>query len=313
MDPAHVDVNVHPTKAEVKFDDERGIYAMVKAVTGRSLGSAFSVPDFHGRGDQNSSDIQDVTIDGRSGHGYSTTPGYRPENYRPGAIERSLMVDQLYAGAEHRSTSSSEFLKNVTTLDRTEPAGDLLYQLAGKYIVVHMRSGLILVDQNKAHERIIYENSLANLNGSMALSQQLLFPVTVEMSPGKFEKVAELIDDLHLLGFDIEKFGGSSFVVRGVPSDVREGEINDILEEVVSETSPSRIAAQSRKERLALSLARRTAVKSGSRLSEHEMKMLVDQLFVCQTPYVSPDGKPVVVFISTDEIERRFENMSRPS
>lgn len=313
MDPAHVDVNVHPTKAEVKFDDERGIYAMVKAVTARALASAFSVPQFDIPKAHNDAAGFPTPVDmGQHDRPSAGASHYRPADYRPGAVERALLNDKMYGGLE-REDSSSEFLRNVTTLDRTESKGDLLYQLAAKYIVVQMRSGLILIDQQKAHERIIFEHALANLNGSVALSQQLLFPVTVEMAPGKFERVVELLDDLKLLGFDIEKFGGTSFVVRGVPSDVREAEINDILAEVASDRASSRAGKNTHREQLALSLARRTSVRSGARLSEHEMKVLVDQLFVCETPYVSPDGKPVVVWISTDEIERRFATMARPS
>ncbi|NND71726.1 MAG: DNA mismatch repair endonuclease MutL [Rhodothermales bacterium] len=306
MDPAHVDVNVHPTKAEVKFDDERGVYAMIRAIAGRALASAFSIPEFRS---------EDSTLNSSSGVDLSGPrfTGHKPFGIRTGPFDRSALSEHLYREIQTGDTDEPGLLANAATLSRDEAGRDLVHQLALRYIVVHMRSGLMLVDQNRAHERVIFERALSNLNGTVAMSQQLLFPVTIDLDPREFERVSSIFSELKLLGFDIQKFGGTSVMVRGVPVEVREGEIEGILHDAAHDRPGVSSSATTYREQLARSLARRTSVKTGVRMTDSEMRSLIDQLFVCESPYVSPDGKPVVVWVSTDEIDRRFEQMARPS
>jgi DNA mismatch repair protein MutL len=198
----------------------------------------------------------------------------------------------------------------------TEPAADdafdmgdrpPVWQLHNRYVVTPIRSGLMLLDQRAAHERILYEQALAALDGGLASSQQLLFPVTLEFSPGDYALLEELLPDLGRLGFEITPFSGRTVKVEGVPSDVQVGRERLILEEVLEQYKAYREGVQLQvRENLAKSLARRSAIKVGKPLSEKEARSLIDQLFTCKMPYACPNGRPTMIKISMEELERRF-------
>lgn len=299
LDPSRVDVNVHPSKAEVKFDDERGIYNFLKSIVRKGLGSAMLTPQISADTDRWSFPAEGAPFTpSRHGEGAGTTSGPFPGQGEPTG-PMGPRSEQLYRTPEaSRRPDGDEKVGGDDTL---------LWQLHERYILTQIRSGLMILDQNAAHERILYERALHHIDDGVGMSQQLLFPQTVEFAPGDFELLKELLADLRALGFDVETFGGRSVVVRGVPSDIRSGDERSILDDILSQykLNRERLKVPS-KENLAKSLARRSAIRPGTRLAAREMRSLIDQLFACEMPYACPNGRPTMIKIPIEELDKRF-------
>ncbi len=339
LDPGHVDVNVHPTKAEVKFDDERGVHGFVRAVVRKALGMATATPRA-----QQATPAQSVmtrTVPPRAaalpGEAFPGATLYAPPTRTgtgTGAASASALPadddapfdvsdlpDALPAQVARATATfapatpaeaaplGQQTLAAGTALHPDEADGrpDVLVQLHDGYILTSIRSGLMILDQQAAHERILYERALSTLNNGVAMSQQLLFPRTIEFSAPDLALVRELLPELQALGFDLEPFGGRSIVVRGVPADIPSGDERSILDDLLEQYRAHADALRvSRRELLARSMARRSAMPARRRLTEKEMRSLIDQLFDCQAPMVSPDGRPTLIKISVEELRRRF-------
>jgi DNA mismatch repair protein MutL len=165
----------------------------------------------------------------------------------------------------------------------------------------------MVLDQNSAHQRILYEKALQIMQSGLGLSQQLLFPHTLDVSPADHELLKELVPDLRTLGFDIEFFSGRSVAVRGVPADIRAGNERTILEEILEQFKENRDALQIKaRDNLARSTARRSAIPPGARLKPNEMRALIDQLFLCEMPYADPSGHPTIIKMPLEELDKRF-------
>jgi DNA mismatch repair protein MutL len=324
VDPRHVDVNVHPAKAEVKFDDESGVYGFVRAVVKRTLGMAGLTPqlDLAMGGAPTPIDLNRMTQqDGRLGVSRESAETERHavprlvqvDRARPtGDLDGRRAADVLYGSESFPEEANAAEARDAQMFERRDDDGqELLWRLQDRYILTRIRSGLVVVDQNAAHERIIYERALERLAGEGGLTQHLLFPHTVEFSPAKHALVEELLPDLRALGFDIEPFGGRTVIVRGVPAGLAESTAENVLEEVLDQfMSGESGPAAGRSDSLARAIARRIAVPSGRRLAVREMQALVDQLFLCETPNVCPSGRPTMLKISAEELDRRFGRAS---
>lgn len=335
LDPGHVDVNVHPQKTEVKFDDERGVYGFIKAVVKRGLataGLALTV---------DSSMSPSIRIPA-TGQTESARPFQAPESFSRPASSRgwSFAASDGDGGGRARGpeTLGSEtldprtfdiasfppfaisFQENLRLPSRAKPEVDgeepplnrdasnqPIWQLHERYLLTPIRSGLMVLDQQAAHERILYEQALAVLDGGMAASQQLLFPRTIDFDPAEFALLEELLPDLRALGFDIELFSGRSVLARGVPSAVRLGAEEVILEEILDQYRSNLEGLQlEARENLARSMAHRSAIKPGRMLKPEEARGLIDQLFACRMPYADPGGRPTMIKVSMEELARRF-------
>ncbi|RMF61304.1 MAG: DNA mismatch repair protein MutL, partial [Bacteroidetes bacterium] len=316
LDPRHVDVNVHPTKAEVKFDDERGVYGFLLAVVKKGLGSAELTPELDLA---SGTFIAAPTLTG-SGAPPASVPSSRSASRPAAPVDASerrpvaspgLLTERLYRPAEEAVPVEHGIIASTAT---TRPADDdaperepLLWQLHDAYILTQIRSGLMIVDQNAAHERVLYEKALENLKGGFGLSQQLLFPHTLEFAPDDHELIKELLPDLRSLGFDIELFSGRSVVIRGVPAEIRAGDERTILLDILDQYKTfGDTGRDRRRDALAKSIARRSAIKAGTKLSVKEMRTLIDQLFLCEMPYACPQGRPTMIKITTEELQKRF-------
>lgn len=338
IDPRHVDVNVHPTKAEVKFDDERGVYGMLRAVVRRAINSANMTPELsegtprldidlgfnqrHG-GTRAARDWVDREHPGHSVRGAGVAGGGRRVDSvdlygsgSPGSVptpgqssSRSMAPTFDLSdghGAEGVAGARSEGRSGGAAAGDSRSPAQLLWQLHGAYILTQIRSGLVIIDQQAAHERVLYEQSRNTLREGMGMSQQLLFPQTLTLSPSDLALLEELRADLQRLGFEIEPFGGRSILVRGVPADIRAGDEKSILGDVL-DAFVAQDNMDDRSERLARAIARKSAVKAGVPLNEKEMRALIDQLFQCDDPFTSPTGRPTIVKLSVDELRERFE------
>jgi DNA mismatch repair protein MutL len=308
LDPQHVDVNVHPTKAEIKFDDERGVYGFVKAVVKKALGMADLIPQvsdetgFPGFMPSvfTSLDEGDNRI---SGHERERIwPAFDGASSAAGATPDSSWADAFY-GPDEVTASGGE-----ARLERRLSDGEVrFWQIADYYVVTPLRSGLLVIDPSGAHQRIIYEHALASLDSGRGLTQQLLFPQTIEFPAGDFDLLCEIMPQLRSVGFEVEEFGGRSVIVRGIPADVKQAAAEHLLHELLEEfRNGMRNGSVSREENLARSVAKRGAVRPGTRMALAEMSALVDQLFLCSSPYTCPAGRPTMIRVSVEELARRF-------
>ena len=368
VDPRHVDVNVHPTKTEVKFDDDRGVYSFLKAVVKRSLaqdgvgltfrpdaprvasaapvleespdlplgdGAGLGPPAFAPPIDPAGGPFAPpagppptVRLEAGSGAGAmpprAADPAARlpagpptvgpsvPSALTASAAAASLAADRPAAPRPSGSVPSGPIPSGLG--QAPDSADDLdagpdrtLWQLHGRWLLSPVRSGLLVVDQRAAHERILYERALASMEGGMAPSQQLLFPFTLDPGPADRALLAEILPDLRALGFDMEAPDKKPVLVRGVPAEVTLGNERDVLDELLAQYRQNRDALHlGARENLARSMAARSAIRPGHPLGPVEARSLVDQLFACDDPFSDPSGRPTMTRLSSDEVERRF-------
>ncbi len=327
LDPHKVDVNVHPSKMEVKFSDEQSIYRIVMAVVRRALGEQEVIPsvEFQQPG---SSPAHRQTF-GSFQHAeyprFANFPPIAPSPFtntpldaRPGGDAQpgrttpfGLNQEPLFSTLDIPSGSIQyDGAPVALTMDRIIPGQNdtvAIWQLHNKYILTQIRTGLMIVDQHVAHERILYERAQSRFQNAVPSSQQLLFPHTMTLTPGDFALAKELIPDLELLGFQVKVFGKNTLVLEGVPPDVKAGSEATILQDIVDEfkNNQNRIVLDAR-DNLAKSFSCKAAIKAGDKLTELEMRSLIDQLFGTSMPYVCPHGRPVIVKVALSELDRRF-------
>ncbi len=319
VDPAKVDINVHPSKMEAKFDDEQSVYRVVSALVRKALASSDFAPAValsrkEGEFGLRFSGSQHAWPGAASHAGTWSFPERDRVDPRTGEIlTPSPAAGRDTAGQLFGSIpgGSDAFLSMQTAPHegvRPEPGTtSLIWQLHNKYILSQIRNGLMIVDQHVAHERVLYERALERFEGNMHTAQQLLFPYTVQLSPPDYLLMTELLPHFAQLGFDIKLFGKNTIVIEGVPPDVRVGNEERIVGEMLilyreyQEGTPLNV-----RDNLAKSFSCKSAVKAGDVLTEQEMRSLIDQLFATKMPYVCPHGRPVVLRISIEELDRRF-------
>ena len=359
LDPERVDVNVHPAKSEVKFDDEQGMYALLQDATRRTLSQhnltpAMKMPDGdtgedviaalryalpnYDRADKFPSEAKPSKPLGSSGSSQSKSNDDLPPLSRyekeektvgSGELFRSLFIDPYSSenkeGGEQvgsnlpkpSATSESNGDNGASIPQQVRSVGDEddervgMWQVHNKYIITQIRSGIMIVDQHVAHERILYEQALRIMETSMPMSQQLLFPLRLKVAPAEFALLHELRNELIALGFELSLDQGEWVEVQGVPIDVRHGQEESILRELVDQYREyQQMGKTDQRDMLAASFACRASIKAGDPLSEPEMLSLIEQLFSTTMPYVCPHGRPVVIRIDLGELDRRFGRTS---
>jgi DNA mismatch repair protein MutL len=303
IDPRHVDVNVHPTKSEVKFDDERGVYGMLRAVVRRALGMALQTPNLSQATPVRGLDLGlGTSLELGSHASKRNRPSYTSE---PSAMWVADATHALLRGAVTVAAPHAD--REAGKSGGTGEEG-LLWQLHDTYILTQIRSGLVIIDQQAAHERILYEKASSCLDEGFGLSQQLLFPRKIDLSAAEFALLKDLVPDLKRLGFDMDLHASNSVTVKGVPADITTGDERSVLDEIIDQYRLNeRIEHLTGRENLARAMARRGAVRAGNKMSPREMRALIDQLFECQSPYASPEGRPTMITLSGEELRERFE------
>jgi DNA mismatch repair protein MutL len=308
IDPRHIDINVHPTKTEIKFDDERAIYAVMRSAVRQAIGSHNLTPAIDFNADVNiiskltreASQSKDIYFDER----YSTA--LRSANHE----QWEKLYDQSkHFGAPQPDVHVLRFESTVNAPAGTELVVEekLLVQLHQRYIMRQVKSGLMIVDQQFAHERILYEKFLNQLKNKSAESQQSLFPQAVTLSAADFALVLEMEQEIAALGFRWEIFGKNTLVINGVPSNLIAGTGKELFEGLIEQfkINQSELSVPL-KENLARSLAKRAAIKSGQKLVKEEMQAIIDSLFACSTSNYSPDGMPTFFIFELSKIESYF-------
>jgi DNA mismatch repair protein MutL len=304
VDPRRIDVNVHPAKLEAKFEDEQAIYRAVHSAVGNALAAAGSFPALSLGGSQQPDGSVNLRFTARQ-HGADTSITVDPLTgeilHTPVAHGSILAGDLLAEGKERTGTVS------VDPVGASVVRGQTFWQIHDRYILCQTESGLLVIDQHVAHERVLYEQALVRMNEGRIDSQQLMFPVTLQLNPAEHSLVNELLPSLRQLGFDIGMFGKNTIVVNGIPADVKSSDVESLISEMVTlygeyqQRSPLEV-----RDNLLKSFACRAAVKAGDKLTQDEMKELVRQLLEARMPYVCPHGRPIVLRIPVDELDRRF-------
>ncbi len=309
IDPQHVDVNVHPSKMEVKFEDERNIYHFLLTVIRRTLATNDLIPsmDVGSTGLSGGSVSLQFTPQTRSpGHNeqWMFTGGNRGRPDFPSLPDRSESLPESF---QFPSRSTDGSLQPIPQPGEMKP----IWQLHHKYVLSQVRSGLMIIDQHAAHERVLYDRAMTSFENTVPVSQQLLFPQTITFSASEYAAIKELLPYLSKLGFDMKLFGKNTIVIEGVPGDVRPGREHDILKEVIDQFKENENSKKlGVKENIAASFACKAAIKAGDKLGYEEMNVLIDQLFATAMPYVCPHGRPVVIKIPIDELDKRFGRTS---
>ena len=319
LDPESIDVNIHPTKTEVKFEDERSLYAILRSATKQSLGkynvaptidfnleTGFMVPDL--KPDQSikipSIDVDENynPFDGKGGVSTKSGGNYNPPKQK---VVPSNWGD-LYA-INQDEVASEETEGKQTTIAPPQYFTKIL-QVQKKYLLTSLKSGIIIIDQHRAHGRILYEKFIQNLAVSPATSQQTLFPEVLDFNAEDFTVVEEMWDDIIRLGFDIEIFGKSSVKINGTPSDAKNMNPKELLESWIEDYKYELDhGGRNKTELLARSLSNKLSIKAGTVLQNEEMQKLVDDLFACEQSFTSAHGKPIIVNFDFNELERKFE------
>jgi DNA mismatch repair protein MutL len=310
VDPTRVDVNVHPAKLEAKFEDEQELYRQIQAIVRRALAGAAHIPAISLEGLEHGTGRLLTRFNDRQ---HEPGRAARPQvDHRTGEITHAeffaagQVTDALLGGG------SAPPAHDAPEPPGMEAAGEWIadapvWQLNTTYILTRIKSGLLVVDQHVAHERVLYEAALERLQRGARDSQQLLFPATMELNPAEFSLLSELTEQLVALGFDLRPFGGSSVILDGVPADVKTSNVEDLLREILLLYGEfQRSVTPDAHDALLKSYACRSAVKAGDVLTDEEMRHLLRAVYATTMPYVCPHGRPVLLRLTTAELDRRF-------
>lgn len=314
--PAKIDINVHPTKTEIKFEDEKYLYQILKSVCRKALGQHLLLAD-----DVNENDAFDrliketnnsdrlpqepkITVN-KSFSPFAGTATKAKQNL--GKWQEVFAVPDTEESQQNPSLFEQEKLRNVPNDKPTEQVTGI-FQYQAAYIVFSTEKGLFIADQHAAHERVLYEDYAKAIDGSGFPSQQLLFPRVAEFHPTDYALLDEILDQVKLLGFDINPFGNNTFIINGTPADVKKGEPREMLEGVLQKYKENLQGLKlGQRESLMRAMAKQSAIAKGTVLTQKEVTELCNQLMNCEVPAYTPTGKPVFITFNETDLEKRFE------
>jgi DNA mismatch repair protein MutL len=313
IDPAQIDINIHPTKTEVKFEDDRNVYQIIRAVVRKALGEYVQSPGEEGFDDNKFMQLQlnPPSINELIGHNSNATVskpdwGSFKETYQEQRKQNAQHWESLFQ-------KSSEVLSPLANQASLLPSGNeevsdmrVFFQLNNQYIVTPIKSGLMLVNQQAAHERILYEKYLLALEQNPIASQQLLFPKVVNLAVGDEAILEEILPEMGALGFTVNAFGKNSFVINGLPAELHLEDEQELLLGIIEMYKTNKQSEIGKHKNVAKTLAKKAAIKQGTRLKTEEMNRLVDELFACADPQYAPDGRPCVSKLTLQDIGKMF-------
>lgn len=326
IDPAKIDINVHPTKTEIKYQDEKSIYAIIRSAVKRALGKYNITPtlDFNqetGFGNMITHKAPEDIVPPQ----ISFNPNFNPftvENKE----ERELPFLRGVSHERHETTKNWGSLYEIVNtpkadqqqIDLTEtlqnediqkPIEKQIFQLHNRYLISQIKSGFMLIDQQAAHERILYERFSIQIENRKGASQQSLFPQTVTLGAADYELVKDLLPDIQALGFQIREFGRNTLIVEGIPADIGFNiSETELLEHLIEGFKNNHALLRlEKRDNLARTMARNAAIKVGTVLSQEERNVLIDELFACSTPNISLSGKPVILTFTLADLALKFD------
>lgn len=335
IDPSRIDINVHPTKQEIKFDDERLVYNYLKVTVRHALGSHNITPtlDFEQEPAFQSQPVRTPTIRPEPDTPASVRDYPRPD--RPSSLDQNNLRNwqRLYEGLEligqHTPAEPSADDDENPALFPTEPTFQVRpsdenatiddesgsfskgqkepYQIHGQYIVSQIKSGFLLIDQQAASERILYERYLEALRDRPVTTQKAMFPKTLNLPAADAALLRQILPEVNRLGFDLAEFGGSAFIVHGYPADIgTAGREEELLEKILDQYKDNLELQLGTTENLARAMARSAALRRGQSLGAREMQDLIDQLFACEVPFKSPSGRNCFITFELEDLQKRF-------
>jgi DNA mismatch repair protein MutL len=326
IDPSHIDINIHPTKTEIKFDDERAVYAIIRSAVRQAIGVYNLTPSIDFESDINFGNLTSPSQ--RQNNAASTVRGNEEsissfEREKPNSLERANAGNwqKLFEGLDELSANPNRSAAGPVTMD--SKANDLAeetkhftendeinaIQIKNRYIVAQAKHGMMLIDQRAAYERILFDKYALSISKKNGFSQQLLFPKTVELSSTLFTLWEEVKDDIVSLGFSVESFGGTTIKINGIPPEVHEEDEVEIFEGLLQEYAETQINVQlSKTDSIARAFAKRSSSKYVGVLSKVEIKLLIHQLFETSRPGYTPGGERTMNILS---VERLAELITR--
>ncbi|MCD6117142.1 DNA mismatch repair endonuclease MutL [bacterium] len=284
MTPRFFDVNVHPAKIEVRFADERFVYSIVKQAVKNALRRPSVVPEFN------------LSPGTKRNYNFPLVPKKMKTTEDSGQL--TLDVQRPSLGDEHFVVQYRKPL-NVN-------GQSTVWQVHDRYIISQIKSGIAIIDQHVAHERVLYEQVIRSRDRKQAVSQQLLFEQAVLLSSEEYQILMEILPYLEKIGFDLKDFGKNTVIIEAVPVGVKNGKEKELLLNIIDDYSEMRGKGSDILDAVAKSYSCKSAIKSGQKLTTQEMESLIDQLFATSEPYFCPHGRPIVHIITLDELDRRF-------
>jgi DNA mismatch repair protein MutL len=332
VDPATIDINIHPTKTEIKFENERDLWMILKATIKEGLGKHNLAPTLDFNQEQlfdipmlkKGETVEPPTIKVNPGYNpFHVDQSYNPSLERPSRTEyHSKAVDQdwqkLYTGFEKTEPTPDAQL-NVGFQPEESPVQQTMnhsgtgennrfFQVKGRYILTAVKSGLMLIDQKRAHERILYDEYIYKLGAHSGNGQKLLYPQKVEFNTLDAELFRSLVSEVNRLGFEVADFSGNTFVVNTIPADFPDTDIQQWMVELIEHVKDyQQDFKEALRENLVKSLAKFLSIPYGKILSQEEMAHINDRLFISQMPNITPDGKTIITIVGLDELEKRFK------
>jgi len=313
IEPSEYDVNVHPAKMEVKFKDQWQLYNYLRDLVSRSIRNVIHTaghfePPAKEEGAQPKFWQQNWT---------DTIRPREDPRYSPPAAGQGTPQSPRYAPPETGGNDQAPEAAYLQRVDRyaqreSEPqqsVAEQVWQVHNVYILSQIKSGLVIIDQHVAHERVLFEEALDSFKSQKISSQQLLFPKVIELSPEDFDLMLELLPYLEKIGFELKEFGKNTVILNATPSDMRGSDEAKLIRDIIDEYKERRDKDNPVHYNLAASYSCKAAIKAGDPLTEDEMRALIHRLFQCKNPYHCPHGRPVIVNLTLEEIHKRFERL----
>lgn len=311
IDPSRIDVNIHPTKAEIKFEDEQEVFQILMASVKEAVGKFDVAPqlDFGSSATPDEIPVYDPRKKSVEQPSITLEGGYNPfENSAPPRNSAPRNWQKLFDGiSSHNEVSQEDIISDVV-----EPKNPVLgrslehFQYKQRYIMTSVHSGLMVIDQHRAHVRILYERFLKNLSERKCAGERLIFPETVKLTPVESSALAASAGEIIAAGFDISDLGDGSFAINALPAGTETLNATELLKDVLAETDGKTGIKEEIDKHIALVLARHAAISVGSELGDKEMGGMIDELFATSSPKYTPDGKLVVAIIPQEKIEGLF-------
>ena len=317
VDPNSIDVNIHPTKTEIKFENEQAIWQILMVSIKESLGKFNAVPSI----DFDTEDSIHIPVFDKDkqtqGPQVNINPNYNPFKQNTYRRPPKMDWDALYKDFEKDLDEEVDGEMQTKSLNFSEEKQSLpefgadafpdYYQYKQKYIFTSVKSGLMIIDQHRAHVRILFDKYLENISKKKGFSQRVLFPEMIELSASEAAILPTIKEDLESLGFELSNLGSQTYAIQGVPSEIENPDAGKLIKSMLENITETGLNIKSEiQERLSLSFAKSVAINYGKLLTVEEITDIVNKLFACPTPNYTPDGKKIITVINDDEMAKKL-------